>query len=85
MQSQTGEREVKVEGDDNENVPESSNDLDPLRFHEELGVLTFPTLDEVKKYYIEHTAILRRRHGLLLFLYSVILSRVCLVGCLVYF
>lgn len=75
VQSQTGEREVKVEGDDNESTPELSNDLDPLRFHEELGVLTFPTLEEVKKYYVEHTAILRRRHGLLLFLYSVILSR----------
>lgn len=68
-----------MEGDDNESAPELSNDLDPLRFHEELGVLTFPTLEEVKKYYVEHTAILRRRHGLLLFLYSVILSRVCLV------
>ncbi|XP_066144099.1 ubiquitin carboxyl-terminal hydrolase MINDY-3 homolog [Euwallacea fornicatus] len=75
MQSHTVEPEVKVQGDDNENLPEAQNDLDPLRFHEELGVLTFSSLEDVKKYYFEHKATLKRRFGLLLFLYSVILSR----------
>lgn len=81
LQSQTGEPDSKLEGDKNENLPESQDNLDPLRFHEDLDVIAFASLGDVTKYYFDHIATLRGRFGVLLFLYSVILSRVSLVLC----
>lgn len=81
LQSQARESESKLEGDKNENLPEAQDNLDPLRFHEDLDVIAFASLEDVTKYYFDHIATLRGRFGVLLFLYSVILSRVSLVLC----
>ncbi|KAL1501571.1 hypothetical protein ABEB36_006871 [Hypothenemus hampei] len=74
-QHQTNESEVKVEGDTLEPSPEVQDELDPTKFHEDLDVLAFKNLSEVTKYYLSHLTSLQGRFGVLLFLYSVILSR----------
>lgn len=52
------------------------NASDPLRFHEDLKVHCFQCLDEVDKYYLENVSLLKAQYGVLLFLYSVIISKV---------
>lgn len=49
---------------------------DPLRFHEDLKVRCFQCLEEVDKYYLDNIGLLKAQYGVLLFLYSVIASKV---------
>lgn len=49
---------------------------DPIRFHEEIKVRSFQCLDEVDKYYLDNIDLLKTQYGVLLFLYSVIASKV---------
>ncbi|XP_060534262.1 ubiquitin carboxyl-terminal hydrolase MINDY-3 homolog [Cylas formicarius] len=65
---------TELNGDKNENI-ELSEPLDPNQFHTDLEVLCFQTLAEVTKYYFDNIKKLNGRFGVLLFLYSVILSR----------
>ncbi|XP_030747048.1 ubiquitin carboxyl-terminal hydrolase MINDY-3 homolog [Sitophilus oryzae] len=64
-----------TDGDTNENLPEVGEGLDPARFHNDLEILYFQSIEDVTKYYSENIASLTDRFGVLLFLYSVILSR----------
>lgn len=73
--NQQSESETNLEGDKNENVPELLENIDPNKFHEDLNVICFATLADVTKYYFETVGSLTGRFGVLLFLYSVILSR----------
>lgn len=66
---------AKLEGDRNENLSDSP-EIDAVRFHEDLRVMMFVTLGQVTKYYLDHIEALQGKFGVLLFLYSVILSRV---------
>lgn len=54
----------------------SSLVIDPLRFHDELRVHCFHCMDDVVKYYFENIEKLKAQYGVLLFLYSVIASKV---------
>lgn len=58
-------------------VPSTSPvEVDPARFHENLKVHCFQCLDDVNKYYSENTSKLKAQYGILLFLYTVIASKV---------
>ncbi|VEN56018.1 unnamed protein product [Callosobruchus maculatus] len=50
--------------------------IDPCRFHNEIKVHHFQCLDGVNKYYTENIAKIKAPYGVLLFLYSVIASKV---------
>ncbi|KAH1011834.1 hypothetical protein HUJ04_001115 [Dendroctonus ponderosae] len=65
---------AKREGDRNKNLSDSQ-DINAVQFHEDLRVIMFVTLGQVTKYYLDHIAALQGKFGVLLFLYSVILSR----------
>ncbi|XP_050299824.1 ubiquitin carboxyl-terminal hydrolase MINDY-3 homolog isoform X2 [Anthonomus grandis grandis] len=67
--------DTKLEGDKNENLSEHESNSDPQQFHEDLDVIFFSSLSDVHKYYFDHIDMLRGKYGVLLFLYSVILSR----------
>lgn len=56
--------------------PYSSLVIDPVKFHEELRVHCFHCIDDVIKYYFENIEKLKAQYGVLLFLYSVIASKV---------
>lgn len=45
-------------------------------YHEGLQVLNFDTIEEVEKYYTEHWQVLSGQYGVMLFLYSVLLTKV---------
>lgn len=49
---------------------------DPLVFHESLNVLTLKDIDEVHKYYTDNINTLTMQFGVLLFLYTVIVTKV---------
>lgn len=49
---------------------------DPMRFHDEIKVRSFQCLDEVDKFYFDNIDLLKTQYGVLLFLYSVIASKV---------
>lgn len=49
--------------------------LTPDRFHERLQIHDFETIEEVEKFYSDHYSILSNRYGVLLHLYSVLLSK----------
>ncbi|XP_014100860.2 ubiquitin carboxyl-terminal hydrolase MINDY-3 homolog [Bactrocera oleae] len=44
-------------------------------YHEGLQVLNFDTIEEVEKYYTEHWQVLSGQYGVMLFLYSVLLTK----------
>lgn len=50
--------------------------IDPNKFHEFLRIQALSTLTEVERYYTENVASLRNQFGILLFLYSVISTKV---------
>jgi hypothetical protein len=45
-------------------------------FHENLHIHTFQNMEEVRKYYLDNIQLLKSQYGILLFLYSVIMTRV---------
>jgi hypothetical protein len=44
-------------------------------FHENLHIHTFQNMEEVRKYYLDNIQLLKSQYGILLFLYSVIMTR----------
>lgn len=50
----------------------------PDQFHERLSVLNLNTIDDVEKYYSENFITLSGHCGVLLFLYTVLLTKVCI-------
>lgn len=70
------ESESQLDGDRNENVSNYSEALDPTRYHDNLDLISFSSLEDVSKYYLENIETVNGRFGVLLFLYSVILTRV---------
>lgn len=61
---------------DVENKMFSNTANDPLVFHESLNVLTLNNITEVEKFYTENVDTLSMQFGVLLFLYSVIVTKV---------
>lgn len=61
---------------DLENKLFSNTASDPLVFHESLTVTTFNNLEDVQKYYLDNIEIVTQQFGVLLFLYSVIITKV---------
>lgn len=53
------------------------NVVDPVQFHACLRIKVVPNIGDVEKYYYENAQALRDPYGILLFLYSVIATRVC--------
>lgn len=45
-------------------------------FHERLKVVTYERIDDVRKYFIENIGSIKSQYGVLLFLYSVIYTKV---------
>ncbi|KAG5878374.1 hypothetical protein JTB14_020612 [Gonioctena quinquepunctata] len=69
---------AELKGENSDNVPGTSDlsvEVDPFRFHEELKVQSFQCIDDVNKYYFENISKLKAHYGILLFLYSVIVSK----------
>lgn len=55
----------------------SINNLeDPQKFHDNLRIKIIPNLSLVEKYYLENINILKAQYGILLFLYSVLTTKV---------
>lgn len=52
------------------------NIVDPIQFHACLRIKVYTNIGEVEKYYFENSQTLRDPYGILLFLYSVIATRV---------
>lgn len=52
------------------------NIIDPVQFHACLRIRVLSNISEVEKYYFEHSQMLTETYGILLFLYSVIATRV---------
>lgn len=50
--------------------------VDPLKFHDSLRISIFSNVKDVEKYYHENINMLTEQYGILLFLYSVIATRV---------
>lgn len=48
----------------------------PDEFHERLSVRSFDSIDDVSKFYTEHIHILTGNHGVLKFMYTVLLTKV---------
>ncbi|CAG9815159.1 unnamed protein product [Phaedon cochleariae] len=65
-----GEKSDSVTG-----TPTASSEADSFRFHEELKVQSFQSIEEVNKYYLDNISKLKAKYGVLLFLYSVIASK----------
>ncbi|XP_019875967.1 ubiquitin carboxyl-terminal hydrolase MINDY-3 homolog [Aethina tumida] len=59
---------------DASDAPRTST-CDPVLFHDNLRVEQLPSIFDVRKYYLSHIEDLKGQYGLLMFLYSVILSR----------
>lgn len=55
--------------------------VDPVQFHTCLRINLLSSISEVEKYYFENSQMLREPYGILLFLYSVIATRVWVVWC----
>lgn len=53
------------------------NIIDPVQFHACLRIKIVSNIGDVEKYYYENAQTLRDPYGILLFLYSVIATRVC--------
>lgn len=57
-------------------VTEAGNEeLTPDKFHERLVIQDFEAIEEVEKFYSENYGILENRHGILLYLYSVLFTK----------
>lgn len=50
--------------------------VDPTSFHDNIRIRTALNLSEVEKYYLENINVLKAQYGILLFLYSVIITKV---------
>lgn len=51
--------------------------IDHVSFHDNVRIRSITNLAEVEKYYLENINILKAQYGILLFLYSVIITKVC--------
>lgn len=74
---------VEVNGDTNENDNSSpcfsvNTHPNAISFHENLKITPVSSIQEVSKYYTENINCLKSMYGILLFLYSVIATRVSL-------
>lgn len=58
------------------NVQPEHRELSPKEFHERLGVLNFESIEQVEKYYTENFNALSGPYGVLLFMYTVLLTKV---------
>lgn len=70
-----------VNGEGSENIVEENArqcEVDSIVFHEHLRRIVFPNIKDVEKYYFDNIQTLRSQYGILLFLYSVIATRVCI-------
>lgn len=78
-----GESGSTVNGDgascDNGTSESSSDMLSPERFHKDVRIRLFANLEDVEKYYFENSQKLKEQYGILMFLYSVIATRVSYV------
>lgn len=63
--------------DEVENKLFSNTPNDPLVFHESLSVLTLDNINDVESYYMDNIHTITMQFGVLLFLYSVIITKVC--------
>lgn len=52
--------------------------VDHVSFHDNIRIRGITNLAEVEKYYLENINILKAQYGILLFLYSVIMTKVTL-------
>lgn len=50
--------------------------VDPVSFHDNIRITLVQSLAEVEKYYLENINVLKAQYGILLFLYSVIITKV---------
>ncbi|CAD7091558.1 unnamed protein product [Hermetia illucens] len=57
------------------NVQPEHRELSPKEFHERLGVLNFESIEQVEKYYTENFNALSGPYGVLLFMYTVLLTK----------
>lgn len=64
-----------INGDGGEENTRQCN-VDSVLFHENLRRTVFPHIKDVEKYYFDNIQSLRSQYGILLFLYSVIATRV---------
>lgn len=71
---------INGENSENEQKGEPSSELepDPEIFHNSLVIHTFELITDVRRYYKENINLLGKRYGILLFLYSVIATKVSL-------
>lgn len=53
----------------------NEEDLTPDKFHERLSMQDFSAIEEVEKFYSENFSVLENRHGILLYLYSVLFTK----------
>lgn len=64
---------LDVNGD---NIENGGAEPESTIFHDSLRIHTFQNVEDVRKYFVEHIQSLRLQYGILLFLYSIILTRV---------
>ena len=68
------------------NHQENGVELEPTLFHEDfifhenLRIHTFQNVEEVRKFYLDNIQLLKSQFGILVFLYSVLMTRVCITG-----
>lgn len=67
---------VENVNDVDENKLFSNTPNDPLVFHESLSVLTLNDIKDVEKYFMDNIDAITMQFGVLLFLYSVIVTKV---------
>lgn len=58
------------------NSAQKNTIIDPVQFHACLRIHVLSNISDVEKYYFENSQMLRDPYGILLFLYSVIATRV---------
>lgn len=56
--------------------PESELDWSPDEFHERLSIHNFENIDDVERYYSENYHVLIGNYGVLLFMYTVLMTKV---------
>lgn len=54
---------------------EAANEWTPDEFHERLTVQTVDDIDDVEKFYADNYSVLSRNYGVLLFMYSVLMTK----------
>lgn len=59
--------------------------IDPVQFHGSLNVQILSNITDVENYYTDNTSILMRQYGVLLFLYSVLMTKVSLYLMFIFF